>query len=186
MYRVIGTLYILAPRLHKSTHTNLSNRNLPFRRPFNFWRPYAEKARITQHFGAHALRLLCVPGGRHQYHWRRRPIAASPQWAPKELKMMLRLFRKGFHSHPNAPKSVGGWGSAPDPSPNSEGERLCACQSDTLKGGAPIPIFAPGAGNSRYATAWVQALMRQKAPNARYIHCAAHALNLVLGCCKNI
>ena len=26
----------------------------------------------------------------------------------------------------------------------------------------------------------VQALMRQKAPNARYIHCAAHALNLVI------
>ena len=64
MYRVIGTIYILAPLLHKSTQTNLINRNLPFWRPFKFWRPYAEKARITQHFGAHALRLLCVPGCR--------------------------------------------------------------------------------------------------------------------------
>ena len=106
MYRVIGTLYILAPLLHKSTHTNLSNRNLPFWRPFKFWRPYAEKARITQHFGAHALRLLCVPGGRHQYHWRRRPIAASPQWAPKELKMMLRLFKKGSIHTQMLPKAL--------------------------------------------------------------------------------
>ena len=143
MYRVIGTLYILAPLLRKRTHTNLNNRNLPFWRPFKFWRPYAEKACIIQHFGAHALRLLCVSGDRHQYHWRRRPIAnnrktlllwgsqaASPQWAPKELKMMLRLFRKGFHSHPNAPKSVGGWGSAPDP-PIAKESAFGHCQSDT-------------------------------------------------------
>ena len=53
MYRVIGTLYILAPLLRKNRHTNLSNRNLPFWRPFKFWRPYAEKTRIIQHFGAH-------------------------------------------------------------------------------------------------------------------------------------
>ena len=51
-----------------------------------------------------------------------------------------------------SPKSVKGWGSAPDPPSNSKGERLCACQSDTLKGGAPIPIFAPGARNLRDAT----------------------------------
>ena len=52
-----------------------------------------------------------------------------------------------------SPKSVGGWGSAPEPPPpNSEEERLCACQSDTPKGGAPIPIFAPGARNPRYTT----------------------------------
>ena len=37
-----------------------------------------------------------------------------PVWHA-ELKMVLRLFKNGFHLHPNAPKSVGGWGSAPDP-----------------------------------------------------------------------
>ena len=76
-----------------------------------------------------------MPGGRHQYHWQWRPVmnyrkallvwgpqAAGPQWAPKELKMVLTLFKNGFHLHPNALKSIGGWGSAPDP--NSEGERL--------------------------------------------------------------
>ena len=45
--KCIGALYILAPLLCKSTHTNLSNLNLPFWRPFIFWRPYAAKARIT-------------------------------------------------------------------------------------------------------------------------------------------
>ena len=31
----------------------------------------------------------------------------------------------------SSPKSVGGWGSAPDPSPpNSKGERLCACRRE--------------------------------------------------------
>ena len=122
-----------------------------------------KNARITQHFGADALRLLCVPGGRHQYHWRRRPIANNrktctinmgvagcnptvgakrvendvkaiqkrvpftskcsqkrwrlglrprpsnsegesfrplPVWHA-ELKMVLRLFKNGFHLHPN-------------------------------------------------------------------------------------
>ena len=44
---LIGTVYILAPLLGKSTHTNLSNRKLPFWRPFTFWRPYAGKARFT-------------------------------------------------------------------------------------------------------------------------------------------
>ena len=41
----------------------------------------------------------------------------------------------------SSPKSVGGWGSAPDPPPppNSEGERICTCQSDTPKGGAQFP-----------------------------------------------
>ena len=34
---------------------------------------------------------------------------------PKELKMVLTQFKNGFHLHPNALKSVGGWGSAPDP-----------------------------------------------------------------------
>ena len=37
-----------------------------------------------------------------------------PVWH-SELYIVLRLFKNGFHLHPNAPKSVGGWGSAPDP-----------------------------------------------------------------------
>ena len=37
-----------------------------------------------------------------------------------------------------------------------------------------------GAANMSGAYDGVQALMRQKAPNARNIHCAAHALNLVI------
>jgi len=37
-----------------------------------------------------------------------------------------------------------------------------------------------GAANMSGAYGGVQTLMRQKAPNARYIHCAAHALNLVI------
>ena len=43
------------------------------------------------------------------------PQAAGPQWVPKEFKMVLTLFKNGFHLHPNVPESVGGWGSAPDP-----------------------------------------------------------------------
>ena len=145
MYRVIGTLYILAPLLRKSRHTNLSNRNLPFWRPFKFWRPYAEKARITQHFGAHALRFLCVPGGRQQYHWRRRPIAnnrktlpitmwvagCKPTGGAKRVENDVKaIFNNWCHSHPNAPKSVDGWGSAPDP-PIAKESAFGPCQSDT-------------------------------------------------------
>jgi hypothetical protein len=37
-----------------------------------------------------------------------------------------------------------------------------------------------GAANMSGAYGGVQTLMKQKAPNARYIHCAAHALNLVI------
>ena len=36
-----------------------------------------------------------------------------------------------------------------------------------------------GATNMSGAYGGVQTLMKEKAPNARYIHCAAHALNLV-------
>ena len=47
--------------------------------------------------------------------------------------MVLTLFENGFHSHPNAPKSVGDWGSTPDPSIERE-RALDACQSDTPRG----------------------------------------------------
>ena len=39
----------------------------------------------------------------------------GPLWAPKELKIVFTLFKNEFHSHSNAPKSVIGWGSVPDP-----------------------------------------------------------------------
>ena len=42
----------------------------------------------------------------------------------------ITLFKNGFHSHPNAPKSVGGWGSAPDP-PKARESAFGASQSDT-------------------------------------------------------
>ena len=32
-----------------------------------------------------------------------------------DLNVVLKLFKNGFHLHPNTPKTVGGWGSAPDP-----------------------------------------------------------------------
>ena len=66
--------------------------------------------------------------------------------------MVLTLFKNGLHLLPIAPKSKKRWwlGLRPRP-PHSDGERLCACQSGT-PGGAPIPIFAPGARNPRYAT----------------------------------
>ena len=50
--------------------------------------------------------------------------AAGPQWVPKELKMALSLFKNGSHLYPNAHKSVGGWGSAPDPSIITRGAPL--------------------------------------------------------------
>ena len=38
-------------------------------------------------------------------------------WSPrlKRVKMVLTLFKNGFHSHPNAPENVDGWDSSPDP-----------------------------------------------------------------------
>ena len=59
------------------------------------------------------------------------PQASGPQWAPRELKMVLTLFKNGFQLHPNAPKSVGGWGSAPDPLFIARESGFGACQSDT-------------------------------------------------------
>ena len=53
-----------------------------------------------------------------------KPQVAGPQWAPKELKMVLTQFNT------NAPKNVGGWGSAPDP-PIARESAFGACQSDT-------------------------------------------------------
>ena len=47
-----------------------------------------------------------------------------------ELKVILTLFKNGFHLHPNALRSVGGWGSAPDP-PIVRESAFGACQSDT-------------------------------------------------------
>ena len=68
-----------------------------------------------------------------------------PVWHT-ELKMVLTLFKNGFYLHPNAPKSVGGWGSTPDP-PSALASLTCRGE------GAPVSIFAPGARNPRYATA---------------------------------
>ena len=51
---------------------------------------------------------------------------------PKELKIVLTLFKNGFHLHSNAPKSVNGWGSVPDPQIEMETSAFGACQSDTL------------------------------------------------------
>ena len=64
---------------------------------------------------------LCVSGGRRQYHWRPRPVVNHRKalliWSPrlKRVKMVLTVLKNGFHSHPNAPESVDGWDSAPDP-----------------------------------------------------------------------
>ena len=59
--------------------------------------------------------LPCVSGGRRQVSLavapRRelpkgiitmKPQVADPQWAPKEMKIVLTQFRNGFHLHPNA------------------------------------------------------------------------------------
>ena len=75
-----------------------------------------------------------------------RPQATGPQWAPKELKIVLTLFKNGFHSHPNAPKSVGGWGSAPDPPPPKKARESAfdACQSDTPRGRGANSHLRPG------------------------------------------
>ena len=35
--------------------------------------------------------------------------AACPQWAPKELRMLLALLKNGFHLHLNSPKGVDRW-----------------------------------------------------------------------------
>ena len=88
MYRVMGTLYILAPLLRKSTHTNHSNRNLPFWRPFTCWRPYAEKARITYaSYVCQAAGTSIIGGGAsswiaeiHYYYGDRRLQARSGRW----------------------------------------------------------------------------------------------------------
>ena len=68
--------------------------------------------------------------------------------------MVLTLFKNQFQPHQNALKSVGGWGSAPDPQIVRE-SLFDACQSDTPRG-APIPIFAPGARYPRYATEYTR------------------------------
>ena len=128
--------YILAPLLRKSTHTNLSIRNLPFWRPFTFWRPYAEKAQITQHFGAHALRLLCVPGGRHKNHWRRRPIlnyrkalllwgvaGCKPAVGAKRVENDVNAIQKCVPFTSKCSQKRWRLGLRPRP-PNSEGERF--------------------------------------------------------------
>ena len=59
---------------------------------------------------------------------------SRPQWAPKELKMVLRLFKNGLHSLPIAPKSQKRWwlGLRPrPPPPNSERESAFALASLT-------------------------------------------------------
>ena len=88
----------------------------------------------------------------------------SPVWHA-ELKVVLTLFKNGFHLHPNVLKSVGGWGSAPDSQIVRE-SAFDACQSDTPRG-APIPIFAPGARNPRYATGYVRADSTKKNPRSK-------------------
>ena len=100
-----------------------------------------------------------------QKRWRlglrpRPPIARESGRTPSALASLTRKIENGVNAIQKrapciysqllqSPKSVGDWGSA---LPHSDGERLCACQSGTPKGGAPIPIFAPGARNPRYAT----------------------------------
>ena len=107
-----------------------------------------------------------------QKRWRlglrpRPPIARESGRAPLALASLTRKIENGVNAiqkwvpfTPNCsqvPKAlVAGAPPQTPPPPNSEGERLCACQSDTPKGGAPIPIFAPGARNPRYATVSMQ------------------------------
>ena len=57
------------------------------------------------------------------------------------VEMVGNAIKNGLNLHPNVPKSVGVWGSAPDPPVWHRREKE-----------APIPIFAPGARNPRYAT----------------------------------
>ena len=75
-----------------------------------------------------------------------------PVWHAK-LKMVLTLFKNGSHSHPNAPKSVDGWGSAKDP-PIARESALPVWLAEME--GAPLPIFAPGAINPRYIWFWLK------------------------------
>ena len=191
IYRVIGTLYILAPLLRKSTHTNLSNLvtyrfgalllcsaallhvgaliQQKYTYNLTFWGTCPTPPYVCQAAGTSII------GGRCPIVNYRKALllwgsqASGPHWAPIDLKVMLkliqkwvpftskcsyikalaagappqtppfiakesgfrlllsltrrvengviilRLFKNGFHLHPNAPKSVGGWGSAPDP-----------------------------------------------------------------------
>ena len=55
-----------------------------------------------------------------------------PAWQA-ELRMVLTLFKNGFHSHQNALKSVGGRGFIPDPQIVRE-SAIDACQSGTPRG----------------------------------------------------
>ena len=57
--------------------------------------------------------------------------------------MVLMLFKNGFHLHPNAPKSVGIWGSAPDP-PMARESAFGACQSDTSRERGANSHLRPG------------------------------------------
>ena len=106
-----------------------------------------------------------------QKRWRlglrpRPPIARESGRTPSALASLTRKIENGVNAIQKrapciysqllqSPKSVGDWGST---LPHSDGERLCACQSGTPKGGAPIPIFAPGARNPRYATVQLRVL----------------------------
>ena len=92
--------YILAPVCSKSTY------DLTF--PMPLYVRQAAGASIMAGAPRHKLPKGTITMG---------PQAAGPRWAPRELKMVLTLFKNGFHSHPNALKSVGGWGSAPYPHP---------------------------------------------------------------------
>ena len=69
------------------------------------------------------------------------PHRRLPVWHA-ELKMVLTVFRIGFYSHPNAPKSVGDWGSAPDPQIARE-SAFGACQSACQSGINAIQKWVP-------------------------------------------
>ena len=62
----------------------------------------------------------------------RERLLCLPVWHA-ELKMVLTQLKNVLHSHPKAPKSVFGWGPAPDPlSSIAIGKSdFGACQSDT-------------------------------------------------------
>ena len=76
-----------------------------------------------------------------------------------------------------SPKSVSGWGSAPDP-PIARESAFALASLKRWREGRQFPSSPQAPETS--VRHWVQALMRQKAPNGRYIHCAAHVLNLVM------
>ena len=79
----------------------------------------------------------CRPPNSKRERHRRLPV-----WHA-ELKMVLTVFRNGFYSHLNAPKSVGGWGSSPDP-PIARESAFYACQSDTPRGRGANSHLRPG------------------------------------------